>query len=316
MELIFNDLSIHGQFHDLEAFRDAIGRVMTIRSTARRFGIQLQCHRNIGNAKVTPELTMPEVAHSLGKDKCRVLMQWLTQRGPFWEDAREHSCNDWLECNGEIVTDYAIGEAAYCLFQGIECSLVSMDPSRWLTSSLTVVWRENDRSCSITIPNYWDADTVKTVIEDRPVTLESWKGLESTAQSRCPDLTFSKDSFKPLDGLPFSRGTAEGLLFRLAVLNNLKNCFDEQGMFTPEGHQLYQKHFTGDKAWFSDSSDTEKVKFKADLTFRHPTNDGEFLLCTWHGKVKTPQLRVHFSWPIQANEPLYVVYVGPKITKR
>ena len=40
------------------------------------------------------------------------------------------------------------------------------------------------------------------------------------------------------------------------------------------------------------------------------------LFCPWHGKVQTPQLRVHFSYPIRANEPLYIVYVGPKLTKR
>jgi hypothetical protein len=42
----------------------------------------------------------------------------------------------------------------------------------------------------------------------------------------------------------------------------------------------------------------------------------EKIFCTWHGKVKTPQYRIHFSWPISAVAPLYVVYIGPKITKR
>ena len=133
---------------------------------------------------------------------------------------------------------------------------------------------------------------------------------------RCPNLTFAKDSFDPLNGHPFGKGAAEHLLLRLNVLHVMKNCFNERGERTPEGHALYQQHFTGDKAWFSDSSDTEKVQFESDLTFVHPTKAGERLFCTWHGKVKTPQLRIHFSWPIRASEPLYIVYVGPKITKR
>ena len=103
---------------------------------------------------------------------------------------------------------------------------------------------------------------------------------------------------------------------RLIVLHELKNCFDEDGERTPAGHSLYQKHFTGDKAWFSDSSVTEKRNFRTELTFPNPSLPGESLFCTWHGKVKTPQLRIHFSWPIRATEPLYVVYVGPKLTKR
>ena len=102
----------------------------------------------------------------------------------------------------------------------------------------------------------------------------------------------------------------------MTVLHDLKNCFDDRGQRTPEGHETYRKHFTGKKAWFSDSSDSEKADFRRDLTFSHPADAGETLFCTWHGKVKTPQLRIHFSWPVHAAEPLYVVYVGPKITRR
>ena len=51
------------------------------------------------------------------------------------------------------------------------------------------------------------------------------------------------------------------------------------------------------------------------MTFKHPTDASKTLFCPWHGKVQTPQLRVHFSWPVRADEPLYIVYVGPKITK-
>ena len=35
-----------------------------------------------------------------------------------------------------------------------------------------------------------------------------------------------------------------------------------------------------------------------------------------HGKVRRGMLRLHYSWSGKAGEPVYVVYVGPKITKR
>ena len=40
------------------------------------------------------------------------------------------------------------------------------------------------------------------------------------------------------------------------------------------------------------------------------------LFCPWHGKVKSPQYRIHFSWPTTATTPIYIVYVGPKLTKK
>ena len=116
LELILNDCSIHGQFQSLAAFRDAIGRVMKIRGVARQFGRDLQCHRNVAYAQVTENLTMPQAIQALSRDKQRALMQWLTRLGPFWEDFRRHSGqSDLLEFRGDIVTDTAIGEAAYCL---------------------------------------------------------------------------------------------------------------------------------------------------------------------------------------------------------
>ncbi len=75
-------------------------------------------------------------------------------------------------------------------------------------------------------------------------------------------------------------------------------------------------YITGGKAWFSDSSDAEKQEFEHDMTFKQPAAEGEMLFCTGHGKVKAPQIRLYFSWPVRANEPVYVVYFGPKLTKR
>ena len=262
MELIFNELSVHGQFADLTTFRTAISQVMSIRRVMKRFGRELYCHRSLVNSEVMLGTTMPQAVQALDLNSRRALMQWLTQHGPFWEDAREHGEDDYLDCfryEDRIVTDTAVGEAAFCKLHGLERGLVSLIPSSWRFSPVPVEFHEDDGVRNIDVDNFWDPD---------------------------------------------------GLGARLT------NSFDDQGERTREGHRLYQKHFTGDKAWFSDSSTSEKDDFKKELTFPHPAALGETLSCTWHGKVKSPQLRIHFSWPIRAAEPLYVVYVGPKITKR
>ena len=67
-----------------------------------------------------------------------------------------------------------------------------------------------------------------------------------------------------------AKSAAEHLLSRLEILHRLKNCFDQQGRRTPEGHKIYTDYFTGARAWFSDSADTEKEEFKEALTFSHP----------------------------------------------
>ena len=316
MELIFNDLSLHGQFTSLAAFRDSIRRMMEIRAVGRQFGRDVQCHRNVSSAQVTPNEGVRTAVQTLNKDERRAFMQWLDRLGPFWEDARLHGEDDWLECNGEIVTGTAVAEAAWSVHRGTSRALVSLDPSYWLVSPLRVDWVASGRATNIPVPNFWSVSGLEDALAAIPVLLTSWNDLEDAARIRYPDLTFSESSFAPLRGHPFNKNAAERVMSLLGVLHELQNGFNERGERTPDAHRIYQEYFTGDNSWFSDSSTTEKARFRQQLTFQHPAKIHESLFCSWHGKVRTQQLRIHFSWPLRAREPLYVVYVGPKITRQ
>ena len=319
MELLVNDRSLHGQFQDLVSFGHAISRIMGIRGVARRFGRELYCHRGMAFAQITPRMTMPQAVQDLPPDTKRAVMQWLTRQGPFWEDSRSHGSNDYFSCKGEIVTDTAVAEAAWCCWNGVARALVSFAPSDWELPCIPVDWVYSDDCYTrvVDVANHWDAVTVEAVLQAAPPQLTSWDDLQATSVRRCTNLTFAADTFEPLrrTGTPFVPGAAQRILVLLTTLDRFKGCFDDNGQRTAEGQRIYQDHFTGDKAWFSDSSDTEKRDFKDELTFRHPEEEGGRLFCTWHGKVKTPQFRIHFSWPVTADQPLYVVYVGNKITK-
>lgn len=317
MDLIVNDLSLHGQFVDLSEFRDAIGRVMAIRRKAKEFGRALYCHRNVANAQVTQDLSMRLAAQRLLPDERSALMQWLDKHGPFWEDVRTHGPDDYLECDGQIVTDTAVGEAAYCRFQSAYRSLVSFIPSAWQFSPLSVAWLVDGRATLTTeVANYWDIDQVEAALREASAPPASWRELEEICTNRFPHLQFSTDAFECLSGHPFVASAAVRILVLLEIMEKFKCCFDSNGLRTPEGHRLQQEYFMGDRALFSDSSDTEKRDFENQLTFKHPAVVGESLFCTWHAKVNSPKLRIHFPWPVTSEAPLYIVYIGPKITKR
>jgi hypothetical protein len=317
LELLINDLSIKGQFPNINSFLEAIDRVMGMRNLARQFGRELHCHRNLCHAQVTNNLVMSQVIQHLSQETRSALMQWLTRHGPYWEDDRVHGPDDYLECNDHIVTDTAIGEAAFRSSNGGDHRLVSLTPSSWDFSPLSVWCRLDDGDDKeVEIRNYLTSEALRTALRLAQPIIETWDQLAQISQERFPYLTFAPDAFDPFRGHPFVPGAAQRLIERLGVLEGLKCSFDESGERTAEGHRLYRDYFTGEKAWFSDSSDREKNDFESEMTFRHPEIEGETLFCTWHGKVKTPQLRIHFSWPVSSGVPLYVVYVGPKITKR
>ena len=320
MELLANERSIHEQFHDIASFRDALARLMSMRDAARRFGLEMYCHHRLLAASPMPDTPMQQAVGRLSdRNERRGAMTWLTRAGPFWDDVRRHGVDDWLECRGDIVTDTAVGEAAFRTLHGIECGLVSVTPSDWDFSPVEVVWRREaekleDRRANV--DNWRDVGALEDGLREAAPPIRSWGALRRASVNRFGNLTFVADCFEPLDGVPFAKSSADRLHVLLDILNRLAGAFDAAGMRTTEGHRIHRDYFTGDNALFSDSSDSEKRKFREEMTFPHPDSPGKSLFCTWHGKVRHLNLRLHYSWSGSAGEQVYVAYVGPKITKR
>lgn len=315
MELLLNDLSLHGQFSDIATFREAIQQVMLLRRLANRFGLQFHSHRNLLNGFVNPATSLHQALQMLPRDEKRSILQWLTRQGPFWEDVAQHSPDLWMTCGEEIVTDTAIGEAAFCIAQDISRGLVSFAPSRWQVSPIRVKI-VSETETDVSVPNYWRSPELRADLQAAKPPISSWGQLETESRAMFQRLVFSTDCFSYLDGQPFAPSAAARIHSLLGVLDRLTGLVDASGQRTSEGRQLYQKHFTGDRAWFSDSSDSEKREFRRELTFPNPRGTGKPLFCTWHGKVNRPPFRIHFDWPERPGASLYVAYIGLKITRR
>ncbi len=318
MDFIVNDLSFEAQFHELSEFDDAISRIMELREIAISFDRSIYCHRNLLSKEVVPGFVMPRAIQAFPEPKRRALMLWFTKHGPFWEDERTHCEDDYLEHNDKIVTDSAIGEAAYCCLTGADRGLVSLVPSSWEYSPIPVVMhRDDDTSELIEVENHWTPERLTDRLSALPSNITTWESLEQITRMRFVHLEFVQTAFSHLSGLPFNPATRDRILTRLKLLDDLKTCFDADGRRTARGFEIINQYFSGDGAYFSDSSDGEKAEFRSRLTFAHPTDECQTMFCTWHGKVRgTPPIRIHFTWPVRANEPLYVVYIGPKITRR
>jgi len=323
MELFANDLSLHEQFQDVREFETALSQFMRLRNLARTFGQEVYCHRNLLESCPVHGSQLWQVVSKLSdKNKQQALKQWLTNHGPFWDEPPRHSPGDYFEVDDdEIVTESAAAEAAYRSWMGIKSSLVSFRSSKWNTSPILVNWRrslEGHEDPEIPLPNWFEKESFEAWLESNVPPPSSWNELRAIAPARFPRLTFSDSCFAAMEHKPVNLPSIKLCIVRLKTLDRLAKAFNDAGKLTAEGHEIYQQHFTGDKGWYSDSSDTEKNKFKKKMTFSHPKSPGEKLFCSWHGKIpaESNPLRIHFSWPIVANKPVYIVYVGPKLTKK
>ena len=266
------------------------------------------------------DMPMRQAIGNLGADsQRRAVMSWLTRVGPFWDDLREHGEDDYLECGGNVVTDTSAGEAAFRTLHGVSCGLVSLDPSAWCYSPLEVTWvREAEAlpSRNAQIHNWWERETLEEAMEGLARPLASWDDLREVSTTRFTSLTFAENCFVPLAGVPFARSAAHRFVALLGVLDRLARAHDDTGAWDADGQRIVRDYFTGGRPWFADSSETEKRDFHRELTFVDPVDPSVSVFCPWHGKVSHLTLRLHFSWPVKAGGAVYVVYAGPKITKR
>lgn len=317
LHLLFNETSLQGQFNSIEDFMLAIESLMSLRQIAKQYNRDIYCHRSCSYAKVTSNYSLPQAISQIDTNKYRALMSWFGKYGPYWESEQKHSSDDYFECCGTIVTDTAIGECAYLSFEEKLAQLVSLTPSCWTAYNLQVHWHKNaDEYVTKSLVNHTNSTTLKLQLKNTESPLSSWEELEKRSRQRFKNLYFAEYSFKSLRGVPFVKSGAESIFDLLSVLSDFKANHTINKGRNEYGSELYQKFFTGNAAWFSDSSESELRDFKNDMTFPHPENQAEYIFAPFHGKVQTPLLRVHFSWPVTADKHLYIVYVGPKITKR
>ncbi len=318
MEFIVNDRSIHEQFHSQAAFVESFVRILALRAVIERNRRVVRCARELLNARISPEVTVRQALRGMDPKLRIVATTWLANKGPFWDDQPIHGNDDWFEDEtGAIVTNTGLGEAAMAVLRDSARALLTFDPSDWLRTPLVVDHvRNDDARQSLGLQNHWALPQVERCLRELRPPLGSWQNLVEWAQDECPHITLTRDVIRSLDGHPFVPGAAERFQELLKVLDLIQSQVGSDDHLQSRGMELFQNHFVGDKAWFSDSSDDEKHRFRHELSFPNPERPETPMPCTWHGKVKIHQMRVHFTFPFRHNRPLYVVYVGPKLTKR
>ena len=319
MQLLMNDLSVHEQFLTTEDLRKALAKVTKMRGLARESGYEIRHNRCFLNANPLPGLPLFVAVSQFSREEQRALKAWLTSTNLCWDHQRRHTPDDYFECDDQIVTGSALAEAAYITLEGHKCGLISISPSDWTHSPIKVAFHSGSTSedvLEVDLDNWWQVINFKTSIEEHKPPIRNWHELSQLCQARFVNLSFLNKCFDPLFDVPFSATAVDRIISRLTILNRLSASFDKAGVHTPEGHTLYQDHFTGDNAYFSDSSTSEKNQYRNQLSFVNPDNPQQTLICSWHGKIRHSCLRLHFSWPVTANKPVYVAYIGPKLTKR
>jgi hypothetical protein len=319
MEWHINDLSLRGQYATPLAFREFLEPILRLRQRRPDLRSRILCSSSLHLRLVTPSSTLRQAIFAIRDPTFRQLaLQWFANAGPFWDESRTPAADDYFHFEGEDVTDQGLGEAARRRLIRISAHSFSfLDPpaNRFQITPLRVGHGlPEDPIGRIDVPNHWSANDVEAAAAVRP---SSWREMLEQSRTARDLLVFSDDIIDQLRPYPFHDGISGRINDLLGILQTLARETREDSSFTDEGLRLYQMHFVGEKASFTDESDANKRDFKTEMTFRNPIDPPEELFCPWHGKVKIGQYRIHFEWPRPKGQRRFkVVYIGPKITKR
>lgn len=317
MNWYVNDLSLCGQYSEASAFLDDLSELMRARSRVPMLEQQLFCSRMLHTRPVTPTMNFREAVKSASNHTLvPLILAWLTKYGPFWEDDREFNEDDYFEHGGQDVTDFGLGEAARSLLAGQPASTFSFASGGFDYSPIEILHGLPESPLdTVPVPNLWDADVLCDSAQAAVPAPANWLQMLEQACGRFNKLSFSPRSTDSLRGEPFSQYVVERVFVLLGVLQEFMDCLHGDGSYSDRNHKLIAQHFAGEKAWFTDESETNRQNYRAEMSFPDPEHDGKKVFCSWHGKIKTPQYRIHFEWPVEARPKLRVFYIGPKITK-
>lgn len=317
MRYLFNDASFHGQFSTSDQFLASLGQVMGIRNLLAGRHISLEVLRSILDRPVVrAQLFRTVLGHAADKNQTRQVLLWLDRDGPFWEEQRRHPPPEYFECNNELVTDTALGEACFLEFEQQNAFLVSATPSSHTADRVAVVWRarpNKEPDFTARIQNFTSIGPLRTFLDENQAPPQSWKELLERIAADCPSLHLSPDISSQL-GVTFYPQVANMAMRLFSILERINAAAIARDWDLV--NQLRADWMSGNNAYFSDSSESEKNDFGDDMTFGHP-DTGEGCFCPWHGKINHQVYRIHFEWPKpDGRVRLFVGYFGPKITRR
>jgi hypothetical protein len=317
MDWILNDLSLDNQFIDIDDFVEKMSTFLRVKSGNNVLDKRLLCSRDIGNVEIVKGLTsshvvMKRVPHDIKSQ----ILSWTSKNGPFWSDERSDNPDDYFEHESIDVTDQGLGECSRRAYNDKCVNSYSFEGKYSKTPLIVQHGLKEEPLGLYDICNIWGISDLQASANEAVPKPTCWIDAIDRLKDMFPCLVLSGLVYDQMSSVPYSDGNFEGMCERFRVLTEYLNSRDSEGSHTAKTEEILKNHFQGDKAWFSDESDQNIIDFDKALTFKD-LFDEKNKLFPFHGKIKTPQLRIHIEWPIPPiRKKVQVVYIGPKLTKR
>lgn len=216
-----------------------------------------------------------------------------------------------------LVNDNALGHCWKRLQNHKEVFCYSIDSDTWYDENISIKELDDNQNIqferNISNYNYINFEKLNNYCNDLlKDNIESWSELETYAKNNFTLIHICEESFVSMFKYPFSKGVAAQIIRLLNVLQSIEHNTIE-GKLNEEGSRIYQDHFNCNNADFS--SEDGIFNFDVLLSNGNRSDNANF---PFHGKIESHHdpIRMHFTWPKINSEPINIVYVGMKLTKK
>lgn len=317
MRIFVNDLSINNQYNSATEFIRHLTYLMSLRMKNSNFSDHFICPRGISEKTICNGKTLRQIVQQYrNKDLTVAVLTWLDRSGPFLESDDDDFGKLICEINGSILEDCVLENVATKIYRKEYVKTYSFDncqPSYSYTP-LRVDYTGDSESGYVNIENLWSEAQLSTLVTDWKSRPENWEQLIQYLNENFSKLTFSDNILEYLSPHPFSNIISERAIILMDILDSYVRSHDDNKLRTSETNELIRNFFSGEKAPFTDESVTNIRDFSKEMTF---DINGVSTLCSWHGKIKHQEFRIHFQYPFDSKmESIFVAYIGPKITKK
>jgi hypothetical protein len=304
---IFNDRSLNQYYNDFDLFKQNMREFLQFyKLVSVKHSHKIYIFRNEFFSISVCNDSFRNVINNtryFSSEQKRQFLVILDKGQPYLPDESAIPREMAFSYNNEAIPNTGLAESAYLRYMDESAPLYSISNSEFQSNILKVRMFQNSSLLKEQdVVNYFSIAELEQWAKDLQQPLISWKDVFDYIAMHFNWLELTEDVKKSLKKETFDAIICGGIIQRLDIINRMPGTQSED-----EYQELDNKYWHGDRALFSDESESRKNDLKDKLTF---LVNGKKTLCSYHGKISHKAFRIYMSSKPKLREKVYIVYIG------
>lgn len=304
---IFNDLSLNHYYNDFGLFKQDVREFIQFYNlVSQKYSHNIYVFRNeFYSISVCNNLFRDAINDTryFSREQKRQLLVVLDKGQPYLPEESAIPQGMAFSYNNKAVPNTGFAESAYLQYMDESAPLYSISGSEFQSNILKVcIFQNSSLLKEQDVMNYFSMVKLEQWAKDLQKPLMSWKDVFDYIAMRFNWLELTEDAKKSLKKETLDRIICDSIIQRLDIINRMSNAQSED-----EYKELDNKYWYGDRALFSDESESRKNELKDKFTF---LINGKKTFCSYHGKISHKSFRIYISSKPKPQEKIYIAYIG------